>query len=307
MASGHRAARCASHGVLLERPAGADAARFCIRGVSVRICGLAHGGRRQPGGKNSRTFLESDRGRGFDLDTAPLIRLHLFRLGECEYKFVWTFHHAVLDGRSFVIVLREVVAAYEAMLRRAAPELPPAPRYCDFIQWLGKKDSRRLGKILARNTERLQCGAWRSICHGAAAAVPRITNMRITLSREVTAGLDRQRRGAGSHTQHFRPGRMGVAPCRGTAARRMLFLALCAHAGILRRPGRREMAGLFINTLPMRATVTPELAASRPAEKFARAAACLARPRADSAFRDPAVERCRAAFPERASFLKTRR
>src|SRR3954447_20494214 len=43
-------------------------------------------------------FLDLDRRRGFDLDSAPLWRLALIRLGGDKWQLIWTFHHAILDG-----------------------------------------------------------------------------------------------------------------------------------------------------------------------------------------------------------------
>ncbi|MBW8771025.1 MAG: non-ribosomal peptide synthetase, partial [Gemmatimonadetes bacterium] len=53
-------------------------------------------------------WLQADRTRGFVLDAAPLLRLTLLVLDEEEHRLVWTFHHAILDGRCFPMVLREV-------------------------------------------------------------------------------------------------------------------------------------------------------------------------------------------------------
>jgi NRPS condensation-like uncharacterized protein len=74
-----------------------------------------------------RSFLEADRVLGFELDRAPLLRLTLFEWDEASFTLVWTFHHALLDGRTFPILLREVFEAYEeltapgALAPRAAP------------------------------------------------------------------------------------------------------------------------------------------------------------------------------------------
>ncbi len=44
-----------------------------------------------------QAYLQVDRQHGFQLNVAPLVRLALFQIGESEYQFVWTFHHALLD------------------------------------------------------------------------------------------------------------------------------------------------------------------------------------------------------------------
>jgi NRPS condensation-like uncharacterized protein len=56
------------------------------------------------------TYFRVDRRRGFDLTAPPLMRVALFRLADARYKCIWTFHHALIDGRSYPTVLKEVFA-----------------------------------------------------------------------------------------------------------------------------------------------------------------------------------------------------
>ena len=75
-------------------------------------------------------WVEEDRARGADVRTGPRAgqRLHLLRLGASESALVWTFPHALLDGRSFAILLAEVFADYDALTAgRALPAHPQAP------------------------------------------------------------------------------------------------------------------------------------------------------------------------------------
>ena len=64
-----------------------------------------------------KDYLAADRRVGFDLAKAPLMRLALFHLRDADYRLVWTSHHALLDGRSRLIVLEELFALYEAYCR----------------------------------------------------------------------------------------------------------------------------------------------------------------------------------------------
>ncbi|PYQ23999.1 MAG: hypothetical protein DMF81_06875 [Acidobacteria bacterium] len=82
-------------------------------------------------------FLREDRRRGFALDAAPLVRCALFRLDEVRHRFVWTYHHLLLDGWCFSIVLREVLEVVESGTE-ALP--PPARPYRDYIAWLQEQD-----------------------------------------------------------------------------------------------------------------------------------------------------------------------
>ncbi|MFO0723577.1 MAG: non-ribosomal peptide synthase/polyketide synthase [Myxococcota bacterium] len=82
-------------------------------------------------------FLAGDRARGFDLTQPPLVRCALFQLGDKAHRFVWTYHHVLLDGWCFSIVLKEVLTVVE----RGVEGLPPAPRpYRDYISWLQAQD-----------------------------------------------------------------------------------------------------------------------------------------------------------------------
>src|SRR5215472_16621897 len=87
-------------------------------------------------------LLAGDRKEGFVLSRAPLMRLHIVQLAESSYRMLWTFHHALLDGRSFPIVLREVFSAYTAFRDGVQEEPQPAVRkpYFEYIEWLRAQD-----------------------------------------------------------------------------------------------------------------------------------------------------------------------
>lgn len=57
-------------------------------------------------------FLATDLATTFDLARPPLWRVHCFRCPGGETRWVWTFHHALLDGQSFDRVIADWVAAF---------------------------------------------------------------------------------------------------------------------------------------------------------------------------------------------------
>ncbi|MCG8458573.1 MAG: amino acid adenylation domain-containing protein [Holophagales bacterium] len=87
-----------------------------------------------------RAFLDDDRDQGFDPTAAPLMRLHLFRTGDQAYRFLWSFHHLILDGWSFSLVLQDFLTFYKALYHGQPLDLGPAPPYRDYIAWLKKQD-----------------------------------------------------------------------------------------------------------------------------------------------------------------------
>src|SRR6185436_1610289 len=56
------------------------------------------------------TFLQADRARGFDLSEPPLFRVTFFGDRAAAGRLVWTVHHILMDGRSFVLILHQVHA-----------------------------------------------------------------------------------------------------------------------------------------------------------------------------------------------------
>ena len=96
-----------------------------------------------PGAREERraAFLREDRARGFDLEQAPLLRVALFAVEPERTELVWTVHHGIVDGRSFPIVLRDVFEAYDALRDHREPRLAaPASTHRDFVGWLSTQD-----------------------------------------------------------------------------------------------------------------------------------------------------------------------
>src|SRR6185503_19155655 len=60
-------------------------------------------------------YLEADRTTGFNLMKAPLMRLALFQTGERDYKFLWSFHHMLMDGWSTSLLLSDFLNLYQAV------------------------------------------------------------------------------------------------------------------------------------------------------------------------------------------------
>ena len=46
------------------------------------------------------------------------MRWRVFRLGDDHFRCVWTIHHLLADGRSALLILREVFAALRCVLER---------------------------------------------------------------------------------------------------------------------------------------------------------------------------------------------
>jgi len=89
-------------------------------------------------------FLLAERLRGFQPDYAPLMRCALFQLSDRQYRFVWNYHHLLMDGWCNGVLIRDVLTIYQANLSSGrAVSLPPVKPYKDYILWLQQQDSDR--------------------------------------------------------------------------------------------------------------------------------------------------------------------
>jgi amino acid adenylation domain-containing protein len=83
-----------------------------------------------------RRLSAAEARRPFDLARGPLLRAALLRLGPREHVLLLTQHHAVSDGASVEVMLRELSAGLEALAVGEPPRLPALPvQYADYAAW----------------------------------------------------------------------------------------------------------------------------------------------------------------------------
>ena len=200
-------------------------------------------------------YLKSDRVRGFDLSETPLMRLAVFRLADADYCLIWTFHHALLDGRSHHQVLKEVFGSYDAERNGAYEEFEEPRPHADYISWLNRQDWREAEDFWR---ERLK-----GFCSPSSlsAAEPKrefadgdfgVQQQRI--SKTTTAQLKLMSQQQGLTLNTLLQGAWGLLLSQLTGRSDVVFGATraCRHATI---EGAETMVGLFINTLPVRLQV----------------------------------------------------
>ena len=128
-------------------------------------------------------YLRADRRKGFTPTEAPLMRVAMFRMQQTHHQCVWTFHHLLVDGRSAVVILKEVFALYEALCQEIAVPFPPAGSFRDHIAALERHD----GSVAE--------AFWRQTLHGFTAPTPLVVDRPVSgehagLPRECEIQLD---------------------------------------------------------------------------------------------------------------------
>ena len=84
------------------------------------------------------TQLSAAERQGINLSRPPLMRLAFIRTDDTRYRMIWTCHHLLLDGWSNALLLAEVPEAYATPAARLAP---PAFRFRDHVAWLEARDA----------------------------------------------------------------------------------------------------------------------------------------------------------------------
>ena len=90
--------------------------------------------------KRIQAYLTEDRRRGFNLSKAPMMRFVCIQLESNIYRFIWTFHHAILDGWSVQLVIKKLAEYYQAICQGKIIHDEVTRPYADYIEWLRQQD-----------------------------------------------------------------------------------------------------------------------------------------------------------------------
>ncbi|MFF0221631.1 amino acid adenylation domain-containing protein [Streptomyces sp. NPDC004629] len=210
-------------------------------------------------------YLSADRDRGIDLGAPPLFRAVVARLDGGRVRMIWTFHHALLDGWSVMRVVHDMLGHYAELAGQRVPASRRTSRpFGDYVRWLNAQDTAASEaywqRLLAGREARTPLPYDRPL--PADGTFPVSTHdtsaeLRLRLTRRTTDRLYETARRARITVNTLIQGVWALLLSRYSGERDVVFGATVAG-----RPaeleGAESMAGLFINTLPVRADVDGE-------------------------------------------------
>ncbi|GAA3804735.1 hypothetical protein GCM10022226_25780 [Sphaerisporangium flaviroseum] len=86
--------------------------------------------------ERARELVHEEIARPFDLENGPLLRALLVRIGPRDHVLLLTMHHAVTDGWSCDILIREILTLHDDHRSGRPGALPPLPvQYGDYAIW----------------------------------------------------------------------------------------------------------------------------------------------------------------------------
>lgn len=197
---------------------------------------------------------EHDLAARFALDRPPLLRFTLVRLAGARHLLMMSNHHLLLDGWSVPLLVQDLLRLYA---ERGDPAALPAMRpYRDFLAWLSERD----GEVAVDAWRRALAGIDGPTLlapDGGGTGTGQPDTLDLALPEELT---NRLHAAAGSRRLTVNTvvqGLWGRLLCRLTGRDDVVFGATVSGRPA-ELPGVESMVGLFINTVPVRFTATPD-------------------------------------------------
>ncbi|MFI9237350.1 amino acid adenylation domain-containing protein [Streptomyces sp. NPDC053079] len=216
--------------------------------VPVRIVDLT--GR----GADTGRLMREEARRPFDLESGPLLRVTLFRLGPREHVALLAVHHAVTDGWSNGVLTEELAAGYTDLCAGRPDRTPPPPvQYGDYARWqrerLDGPELTALTDFWAEAVRDLPRTALPTDHPRSAARRGEGANHALVLTPELTARLaDLRRREGGSLFMLVLSALLVVV--RGASGQDDLAVGTLVAGRT--RPELRRLIGYFVNVLLLR-------------------------------------------------------
>ncbi len=186
-----------------------------------------------------RELAEQDRRAGFDLATGPLMRYTLIRSDAGHPVLVQTVHHIIADGWSVPPMLRTLLAEYHT-----PGSVYALGGYRDYVDWLAARDQDESDRVWREELAGLPGPSLVAEGHTPPNGSPmsRWSPPRTSTSPHAPPGSP----------ERGRAQRVGGDPGRAAAQQDVVFGSTVSgrDADV---PGIRDMVGLFINTIPVRA------------------------------------------------------
>ncbi|BCL84580.1 non-ribosomal peptide synthetase [Ktedonobacteria bacterium brp13] len=205
-----------------------------------------------------RQFLECEGNTRFDMSRPPLLRFHIHRRTDDSFQFSLTEFHPIIDGWSLHGILAEIFHHYFALLNGSVPveEEPVTTSYRDFVALeraaLQSESCQHYWEHKLADYHRLKLPEWNR--PAVRPEDPRYGKIEISMPIEVSDGLHKFAREANLSlkTVLFAA---HVKVMNLLSGQTDILTGQLSH-GRLEVEGGERVAGLFLNILPLRLTLT---------------------------------------------------
>jgi surfactin family lipopeptide synthetase C len=207
-------------------------------------------------------YLQLDRKKGFLLTEAPLMRFALFCMAPAHYELVWTSHPVIADHHSYFFILDEVFATYDNLRQGKSFPLKAARPYGEYVTWLAEQDSRKTEKFWRNLLDGINAPTFLASTPGGGnlqAGDPEYAECEKRLPQSVTTAL--RALGAEHHLKldTILQGAWALLLHRYSGEEDVTF-GIEGDCRSWAKETSEAMVGPFINTVPLRLRIVPEMA-----------------------------------------------
>ncbi|MFE9216615.1 amino acid adenylation domain-containing protein, partial [Streptomyces lavendulae] len=199
-------------------------------------------------------LLADDHAAHFAPDVPPLLRMTLVRTGSLHAELVLTAHHALFDGWSLPLLMKDLMRLYGS--GGDASVLPPTRGYGDFAAWLSGRDQAASLRAWSDALDRLEEPTLLVPEADGGAATGGLAQIEVELPPDVAPALTRRAAELGVTMNTLVQAAWATVLGLLTGRRDVVF-----GATVSGRPSAvadaESMVGLFVNTVPVRARHSP--------------------------------------------------
>jgi amino acid adenylation domain-containing protein len=200
-------------------------------------------------------FFAGERARGFDLSTAPLMRVALIQLADDVYRIIWCYHEVLIDGWSSSVIFNDVFNFYETLAKGHELKVEPGRPFRDYIVWLRQQDLSEAETFWRKTLSDFAAPTSFSVGNGKATATHTYAEEQLYLSAETSEALQAFARHHELTLNTLFQGAWAILLNRYSGARDVVFgVAVSGRPPEL--PEVESMVGMLVNTLPARIEVT---------------------------------------------------
>ena len=217
-----------------------------------------HDWRGLPGEERDRRvaeFIAADSRRPLALDAAPLMRVALIRTGEAQWRFVWTFHHIILEGWSASLLLKQLTTLYRRR-RGEDAAIPEARPYGEYVAWIQRQNAAEAEAYWRRALQGISAPTdlqvWRSAPAASEAGQHGVEYLR--LDRETSAKLTETARRCRVTINTILQAAWSILLSRYSGDRDIVFGSVVSGRQV-DLAGIESVMGVCVNTLPARVHV----------------------------------------------------
>ncbi|MFC2155803.1 amino acid adenylation domain-containing protein [Acidobacteriota bacterium] len=191
-----------------------------------------------------------DRKEKFDLRRVPF-RVTLCKVDNDKHEIIISNHHILYDGWSTGIILREFFQTYDDLVRRKSPKIPGKGKFSDYLKWLKVQVSSKHEKFWKEYLAGFETRAEFSVKKQGGSDRAEIGNLAGTLRKTLSERI----------AVFIRENKITMAALLYTAFGLLMqkynncqdvIIGATVSGRSAKIKGIEDIAGLFINTLPLR-------------------------------------------------------